>query len=69
MSLAVISMTKTADAEDFKILRDSPGWGEITLLQAEHALAQSFRFIPRPDTDYGAGMFATLADLTDGTPS
>ncbi len=27
---------------------------------------QSFRFIPRPNTDYGAGMFAKLANLTDG---
>ena len=29
----------------------------------------SFSFITRPDTDYGAGMFAKLADLTDGTSS
>lgn len=30
---------------------------------------KSFRFIPRPNTDYGAGMFAKLANLTDGTNS
>lgn len=29
----------------------------------------SFSFITRPDTDYGAGMFAKLADLKDGTTS
>lgn len=29
----------------------------------------SFNFITRPDKDYGAGMFAKLADLTDGTLS
>ena len=29
----------------------------------------SFSFIPRPDTDYGAGMFANLAHLTDGIRS
>lgn len=26
----------------------------------------SFSFIPRPDKDYGAGMFAKLQNLTDG---
>ena len=30
---------------------------------------QSFRFILRPNTDYGAGMFAKLANLTDGINS
>ena len=29
----------------------------------------SFSFIPRPNADYGAGMFAKLADITDGTLS
>ena len=29
----------------------------------------SFSFITRPDTDYGAGMFAKLADIKDGTTS
>jgi len=29
----------------------------------------SFSFLTRPDKDYGAGMFAKLADLTDGTLS
>ena len=29
----------------------------------------SFRFITRPDKDYGAGMFAKLQNLTDGISS
>lgn len=29
----------------------------------------SFSFITRPDKDYGAGMFAKLQNLTDGTSS
>ena len=145
MSPAITLTSKPPVTKAFKALRDSAGWGEISLAQAELALAQSlasvsaykngrliamarligdgvlnayiqdvvvaenhrgqgigrailtwlivdmrrdlplsctiglmaakgqegfyqsFRFIPRPDTDYGAGMFATLADLTDGT--
>jgi len=43
----------------------------IGLLAAtgQEGFYSSFSFISRPDTDYGAGMFAKLADLTDGTTS
>ena len=43
----------------------------IGLLAAsgQEGFYSSFSFITRPNTDYGAGMFAKLADLTDGTTS
>jgi len=43
----------------------------IGLLAAsgQEGFYSSFSFIIRPDTDYGAGMFAKLANLTDGTSS
>jgi len=37
--------------------------------QDQEGFYSSFSFITRPDKDYGAGMFAKLADLTDGTTS
>ena len=41
----------------------------IGLLAAvgQEGFYSSFSFITRPDRDYGAGMFAQLADLTDRT--
>ena len=41
----------------------------IGLLAAvgQEGFYSSFSFITRPDRDYGAGMFARLADLTDRT--
>ncbi len=37
--------------------------------KGQEGFYSSFSFITRPDTDYGAGMFAKLADLKDGTTS
>lgn len=43
----------------------------IGLLAAkgQEGFYSSFSFITRPNTDYGAGMFAKLANLADGTLS
>ena len=37
--------------------------------KGQEGFYSSFSFIPRPNKDYGAGMFAKLADITDGTLS
>jgi len=37
--------------------------------KGQEGFYSSFSFLTRPDKDYGAGMFAKLADLTDGTLS
>jgi len=37
--------------------------------KGQEGFYSSFSFITRPDKDYGAGMFAKLADLTDGIQS
>ena len=37
--------------------------------KGQEGFYSSFSFITRPDTDYGAGMFAKLSDLKDGTTS
>ena len=37
--------------------------------KGQEGFYSSFRFISRPDKDYGAGMFAKLQNLTDGTKS
>jgi ribosomal protein S18 acetylase RimI-like enzyme len=51
--------------------QDLPANCTIGLMAAEgqEDFYTSFSFIPRPNADYGAGMFAKLADITDGTLS
>lgn len=55
--------------KDMRVIFPSDCTIGLLAASSQEGFYSSFSFITRPNADYGAGMFAKLADLTDGTTS